>query len=950
MATRSTPGPLGDLAAKLNSEVDCEDLAERLGLRRPSGKGNFHSPHKDDKSPSVTVFAKDNRWKDFSDSGGSINSGGPVDMLMWHSSLDFVGAVKELASMYGHDLPKPGRPLERVPESLAEMIARKAREAAKADDNQVYDYLQGRGIDKKPIADALAKGTLGLNTWSSDKVDKGLPGHGGPAVAFIVKERSGKVVAVDMRYFDAEANGHVKSQCQGEKYGHPWVSDWRRVEASHTVYIVESPINALSVESCPLVSTAAVATRGTGNVENIDWTFLRGKSVVLCFDNDKPVEKGAGAGYCAGRKAAWRLHEILTGLGISCLMVDQTEWFDGEGVDKPINDINDMLKEQGMEQTTIALRKIEEWLIPGQPAEGRTLGKSRIWWPTNDFTAYRRYRVTPDFTRTLDKYIKDEKTGEGYWTYNDVCGFRVAAVSRVQIASDESAMTGAPDHSPQTMFALTVQTPADGPVLQSMVVDRAQLRNLEVWKKNGFIFAPTGFSRMVSLWERAASIGEREAVNFVGLAWRNGKPVVNEASDCFFTEPTEQCPYHGFTFPSGRAVDAVALISAFQGTFSANAAAIPLVWALGGHLKAYLGFWPHFVLQAEKGAGKSVLVKAIGRAVAMKQYSRQTLGTEYRIIGSISYTSHPVAWGEFSTNKQDVRAKAVASLQESYGYEATSRGMGLKRRYLLSAPVLLSGEDVPVDGLEGKVIRSSLTLAGQGPEIDPEKLGTFPVRQWLEFLASVGKARTREIHASAVTELAERCAAEVNDAGAKRMLQNYAGVYTAWLLMCEFAGLDPRAGSFARDLTAEMNTHISETKATRQPWVSIIERVLNEIAARNFRYPFEFSDGDETPMLFVRTAHVMAHLSQTPGLRDFYDELTIKSDRVLKQQLVAAGVVDMKGNDPRPYERTVRGQRVSYMVGLIVANLKQYGLHPSVPLDDPAHGGGSTSRTVKESA
>ena len=55
----------------------------------------------------------------------------------------------------------------------------------------------------------------------------------------------------------------------------------------------------------------------------------------------------------------------------------------------------------------------------------------------------------------------------------------------------------------------------------------------------------------MSLWERAAGIGERDAVNFVGLAWRNGKPVVNEGADCFFTEPSEQCPYHGLTFPSG---------------------------------------------------------------------------------------------------------------------------------------------------------------------------------------------------------------------------------------------------------------------------------------------------------------------------------------------------------------------------------------------------------------
>jgi hypothetical protein len=957
MATRTQGGSdLGEVARTLNEKIDCSDLAERLSLRREGAKGNYHSPHHEDKTPSVSVYRDKksglSKFMDYSIDKG----GGPVDMLMWHSGLDFVKAVKELAGMFGVPIAERGQPAEQRQESLAEFIAGKCKAAVREDANPVFDYLQGRGVGQKAIEHAIERGSLGLNLWSNPAVEAGKINHGGAAAAFLVKDRvTTQIVAVDMRYFDAELNGGQKTMSQGEKVGFPWCSDWRRLESARTVYVVESSINALSIESCVLPGSAAVATRGTGNVARTDWSFLRGKSVIACFDNDKPLERGPDMGYSPGAKAAWLLHEILTGLDISCQLVDQSGWFEDPERKKPIKDINDFLKIHGWERTTTELRKIEEWAIPGVPAEESGMGgKRRLYFPGHDYHAYTRYRVQPDFTRTIEKTVTDEEGGKPRHIYNDVCGFRIAAVSRVQIASDESAMTGTPDHSPQTMFALTVQTPADGPVLQRMVVDRAQLRNLEVWKRNGFIFAPTAFSRLVSLWERAAGIGERDAVNFVGLAWRNGKPVVNEGADCFFTEPSEQCPYHGLTFPSGRPQDAGEVLEAFQRTFKANAAAIPFVWALGAHLKAFLGFWPHFVLQAEKGAGKTVVVKAIGRAIAMAQFSRQTLGSEYRIIGSISYTSHPVGWGEFSTLKQDMRAKAVASLQESYGYEATSRGMGLKRRFLLCAPVLLSGEDVPVDALEGKLIRSTLTQAGQGEEIG-EKLPHFPVKEWLRFLCSVGKQRVRELHAEAVQQLADRCAAQVTDAGAKRMMQNYGAVLASWLLLREFMGVPDEAGAFVRDLATEMNTHINESKATRQPWVSIIEKLLSEIASRNFRHPFEFGDADGVEVLYTRTSYIMAHIQQSNSLRDFYDEITIKSPRVLKQQLVSAGVVDLASEgskEPKHYERSFNGRRESNMVALIVDRLKEYGLHPSIPIEasKPEDVGGSSTRRYREEA
>ena len=106
--TSAGGGQRPDLAAKLNAEICCEDLADRLGLVRPGGSsGNFRSPHHPDKAPSVSVYQPDGgglkRWKDWSTGEG----GGPVDMLMWASGLDFPDAVKELASMYRISVPAP---------------------------------------------------------------------------------------------------------------------------------------------------------------------------------------------------------------------------------------------------------------------------------------------------------------------------------------------------------------------------------------------------------------------------------------------------------------------------------------------------------------------------------------------------------------------------------------------------------------------------------------------------------------------------------------------------------------------------------------------------------------------------------------------------------------------------------------------------------------------------
>src|SRR3546814_14327792 len=80
----------------------------------------------------------------------------------------------------------------------------------------------------------------------------------------------GHVIAVDMRYENPDLNGGVKTQTQGPKDGAPWLPlQWRVLQSAKTMYIVESPINALSIEACGMPWTHALAVRGL-TIETID--------------------------------------------------------------------------------------------------------------------------------------------------------------------------------------------------------------------------------------------------------------------------------------------------------------------------------------------------------------------------------------------------------------------------------------------------------------------------------------------------------------------------------------------------------------------------------------------------------------------------------------------------------------------------------------------------------
>ena len=902
---------------QLREEIDLIDLAQKLGLEQPGGKGNYRSPHHADTNPSLVINAStkgQHYWKDWSaDVGGSC-----IDLVMYVEGLsDVRDAVIRLHELYSIDLDD--RPAQRK-QGIDLWADNYVNQVEKA-----REYLNGRCITDEVIDRCAKRGTIGYTDYVNPKYPAGDKFHGGPAPAFIVRGVDDDGVrGIDYRYIDPELNGGLKTKSQGEKVGSPYIPDRISLKNAEIVYIVESPINALSIESCKIAKRSAIATRGTARM-SIDWHFLAGKLAICCMDNDKPIEAGPKKGERPGATAAWRIHEELTALNIPCLFVDQDDESWSE-----INDINDFLVEKGIVETKIALKRFETWLVPGLPgyeAEAtRAVGKRRVYLPTHDYTKYWMYRVKLDFTMSVKLVKNTDADGNenSHKEFEDLCGFRIACISRITIASATAAMSGEKDNSPHTIFSASVQTPRHGNTLLRKVFTDEQLHNPDQWKKLGPIFKPAQFSRMLNLLERTTHIGAREAVNFVGLAWKNGRPIVNEGSDTYFTEPDKQCPYSKLSFPSGPVYEAKKILTAYQDTFKHNAAAQLAVWGLGSHLKAFLGFWPHLNMQADKGSGKSTLIKRLERSIGFTMFSAQSLQTEFRLLTSVSHTSHPVGWEEISTRRQDVIDKAVAMLQESYQHTITRRGSDMTE-YLMCAPVLLAGEDVPVDGLTGKLVRVELKEKGT---LLSETLPVFPVRQWLEYLASLTKQTVLERYETALVRCQSLSSVDNSDAGGQRMVGNYAAVLTAWALLCDFSNLPDTAGGFTGDLIAQMNGHIMETKPKREPWVWILEIIFGQMDAGLFMFPWKVEQDSATKEIFIylRCTHLMQYLSSTSSLKEKFNALTIKSPQVLKKQLNKAGVIVADDK-----ERTILTRRVAHMQVLSLTVLKGYGLTLSLP-------------------
>lgn len=908
---------------------DLHDLAEKLGLKlgkgqsKKSGDRVYHSPSHDDKSPSLSIFKDGTAWKDHSTNKAG---GDAISLYQYKTGLQYKDAVKGLAELYNVPAFKPLKTgAIGKQKSLAEFIADRVQKGSK---QKATEYLTSRGISEAVINHAWSRRTIGWNDYTNPKHPAGESGHGGEGVSFIATDRyTQTALAVDTRYEKPELNGGIKTNSQGDKDGTPWVCDWPSFYKSHTVYIVESAINALSVLTAMPQGVSALATRGTATVENLPVDIFKGKMIYIAMDNDAAfADDHQLAGHRPGPEAGWKLYDKLSAAGISCMLIDQSLWEVGE-------DVNDILQEHGAHSLSERLKKPENAIIQGLQFNGDKVsyeGKPRNYLPKHDFMMYWRYRAEQDFTRYIAKYERDDEGEAKPVDFEDLAGFRIAKVSRVAIQSWQATVLNAAEGQGQTMFSIACQTPQHGKTLKRLTFTDEQYANPQHWGKFGYIYKPAPFMRMTNILSNTLESTEQLAVNYVGLAYKKGVPVINEGTDCYFKDAEKQCPYSDLIFNSGSKHHARECIKAFQATFKDNAALIPMVWALGAHLKLFLGFWPHLQMQAEKGSGKSVLMNKLARSLQMEVYGAQMLTSAFRLQKTVSYTGHPVMWEEVGTNSTQAIKEANDKLQEAYNYRINTRG---EMQYLSSAPVLLGGEEIDMDSLLGKLVRCSITAEKQGPEIRSD-LPVFPMRQWLEFLAGMDRERMENALDKTFQSCLSHAASDKDDANAKRSIKNFACVRLAWRMLCDFAGIDHSQGGFERDLIKEMNLYLKETQASRHPWVWIMEIVLSEMDAGRWQYPRVFSevvneDGKREKCLLVRHTHIMDHLRHSSHLKDRFQGLPIRQAKSFLKQAKTCGVVVAEGK-----ERKIEATRITGLTAFSLDALESYGLILSRTHDD----------------
>ena len=303
----------------------------------------------------------------------------------------------------------------------------------------------------------------------------------------------------------------------------------------------------------------------------------------------------------------------------------------------------------------------------------------------------------------------------------------------------------------------------------------------------------------------------------------------------------------------------------------------------------------------------------------MHMYGSEQIKTAFRLLCSVSSTSHPVGWEEISTNDQRVIDAAVAMLQQAYQSAHTTRGSE-HTAFLISAPVLMAGEDVPVKSLTGKMVAEDLTQKTKG-QMMPEDLPRFPVRDWLQHLVETGRDTARDLHTKWQRELLALSRAGSDDHGAQRMVTNYAAVMVAAELLFEFADCAQLRPDFFNHLAREMNQHMAATAHDREPWVWILEHVFSDIDSNQFEYPYGVRGHEGDECLIINPRHIMQHLQTTSRYRQVWDSLPIKSTSVFKTQLQRAGVLL---NEHK--ELTYNGRRHQRMAALSLDVLDRWGL------------------------
>ncbi|MCC2625643.1 MAG: dnaG [Burkholderiales bacterium] len=310
--------------------ADIVDVIGR-GLKLKRSGNNYFAccPFHKEKTASFSINAKEQYFHCF----GCGESGNVITYVMKYNGLDFIEAVKSLASSYGVHIP------DNMPvKSKAEIEAQKTRQLTLREtinksveffrqnlkaSNTAMSYFKNRGltpgiIDKFSLGyvpnqtNALAKifPDYNKNTFLKDAglvIDNGkLYDRFRDRVMFPLKNVKGEVIAFGGRIIGAGEPKYLNSpetvlfNKSNELYG--LYESQRQIRDTNFVIVVEGYMDVIALFQFGIDNV--VATMGTAATEeHIKKLFRICDDIYYCFDGDN-----------AGQKAAWRALERSVGL------------------------------------------------------------------------------------------------------------------------------------------------------------------------------------------------------------------------------------------------------------------------------------------------------------------------------------------------------------------------------------------------------------------------------------------------------------------------------------------------------------------------------------------------------------------------------------------------------------------------------------------------------------
>ncbi len=306
----------------LMSRVDIVEVIDsRVPLKKAGRDYTARCPFHEEKSPSFTVSPS----KQFYHCFGCQAHGTVITFLMEYEHMDFVEAVRELASRAGMQIPTSGAeatPSRVTPDLYAlmnqatDLYRHQLRTAT-----QAVDYLKQRGLSGEIAAEfAIGYAPPGWDTvlralgtdsaLQQQLLEVGLlieKDQGGyydrfrDRIMFPIRDRRGRVIGFGGRVLGEGSPKYLNSpetplfHKGQELYG--LFEAQRALRQLDRILVVEGYMDVVALAQHGVRN--AVATLGTATTaEHLERLFRTAPEVVFCFDGDR-----------AGRTAAWRAAE-----------------------------------------------------------------------------------------------------------------------------------------------------------------------------------------------------------------------------------------------------------------------------------------------------------------------------------------------------------------------------------------------------------------------------------------------------------------------------------------------------------------------------------------------------------------------------------------------------------------------------------------------------------------